>query len=98
MLNSYPLEEKFASEYARARDYLDGKIDPDRLFIGWNNEMREEWRKREEHIAHTIQRILRCLENRGGGTLVHLGGWVHIVNHDFMRRFSSCNFSRDLLK
>ena len=95
---SYPLDKKIASEYARAGDYLDGKIDPDRLFMGWNNKMREEWRKREKHIVHTIHRILRCLENHGGGTLVHLGGWVHVVNHDFMGRFGSYNVSRDLLK
>ena len=73
----FSLERKTEAEYARARMALQSGRGVEDLLVGWSAEQREEWVAREKIMARRIGRIVSWVGRRGGGQVVHVGGWLH---------------------
>jgi hypothetical protein len=39
---------------------------------------KEEWERRTRIMARKIRRLYKGLADRGGGVLLHVGGWLHV--------------------
>lgn len=75
-----PLEEKIVAEYQRARRELDDPKSSIDSIVWWASEARDEWDRREAHMARIIRRTRKYIDERGGGSLVHVGGWQHLLS------------------
>jgi hypothetical protein len=75
-----PLEEKIVAEYRRAGRMLDDPKSSIDSIGWWSSGLRDEWNKREAHMARVILRTRKYMDERRGGSLIHVGGWQHLLS------------------
>jgi hypothetical protein len=91
----YSLEEKIRKEYFRA-DAAFRHIGGSPLNTCPSVD-RQEWQIREDCMARRIRRAIDFVEGRGGGVLVHVGGWMHLLEGHLYSLFNHVHPCRHLL-
>ena len=94
-LEPYFLKEKVRQEYSRAAA-LWKKYGYDTL-AGCSLRIRQEWKVREISMARRIRRALTFVETMEGGVVLHVGGWMHLMEGRLYSLLNEFNPRRQLL-
>ncbi|MBI4776605.1 MAG: hypothetical protein HY788_20915, partial [Deltaproteobacteria bacterium] len=70
--------EQVRGQYERAIDAFNRADTAPIEFLASGRAGKEEWERRTRIMARKIRRLHGGLIGRGGGVLLHVGGWLHV--------------------
>jgi hypothetical protein len=88
-------QEKVKNEYSRAAAAF--RRAGEDLLVGCPSETPREWEIREGCMARRIGRAVRFVDRGGGGTVLHVGGWMHLLEGRLYCLLSHAHPHRHLL-
>lgn len=77
-------------EYANAMDAFNRRDTAPIEFLALGERGKEEWERRTRVMARKIRRLHKGLTDRGGGVLLHIGGWLHVGGKGCWPNLAAC--------